>query len=56
MINAAWQMGNLDAIRMLLKHGAEVGARDGTYKGTPAEWADYAGRKEAAELLRSFSG
>jgi ankyrin repeat protein len=53
--SAAWT-GNLDAIRMLVKHGAELGARDGTYKGTPAQWAEYAGRKEAAELLRSFGG
>ena len=51
--SAAWT-GNLDAIRVLVKHGAELGARDGTYNGTPAQWADYAGRKEAAELLRSL--
>jgi ankyrin repeat protein len=51
--SAAWT-GNLEAIRVLVRHGAELGARDGTYNATPAEWADYAGRKEAAELLRSL--
>jgi ankyrin repeat protein len=53
--SAAWT-GNLEAIRVLVKHGAELQARDGTYKATPAEWADHAGRKEAAELLRSLGG
>ena len=53
--SAAWT-GNLEAIRVLVKHGAEPQARDGTYKATPAEWADYAGRTEAAELLRSLGG
>jgi len=51
--SAAWS-GNLEAIRVLVKHGADLEARDGTYKATPAEWADYAGRTEAGELLRSF--
>jgi ankyrin repeat protein len=52
--SAAWT-GNLDVIRVLVKHGAELNARDGTYKATAAEWADYAGRKEAAQLLRSMA-
>jgi ankyrin repeat protein len=52
--SAAWS-GNLEAIRVLVKHGADLEARDGTYKATPAEWADYAGRTEAGELLRSFA-
>ena len=44
----------MEGIRVLVKHGARLDARDGTYKATPAEWADYAKRTEAALLLRSL--
>ncbi len=47
---AAWH-GNLNAIRVLLDHGADVRAREEKYHGTPAGWADYAGHKEARDLI-----
>jgi ankyrin repeat protein len=51
--SAAWH-GNLDAIRVLVKHGASLDARDSTHSATPLGWATYAGRTEAAKLLESF--
>jgi ankyrin repeat protein len=50
---AAWY-GNLDAIRVLLRHGAEPSARDDTYRATPMEWARHANRTEAVELFQSL--
>jgi ankyrin repeat protein len=47
---AAWH-GNLSAIAALMKHGADVRAREEKYHGTPAGWADYAGHKEARDLI-----
>jgi ankyrin repeat protein len=47
---AAWH-GNLSAIEVLLKHGADVRAREEKYHGTPAGWADYAGHKDARDLV-----
>jgi ankyrin repeat protein len=47
---AAWH-GNLSAIEALMKHGANVRAREEKYHGTPAGWADYAGRTAARDLI-----
>jgi ankyrin repeat protein len=47
---AAWY-GNVSAIDVLMKHGADVRAREEKYHGTPAGWADYAGHKEARDLI-----
>ncbi len=47
---AAWH-GNVSTIDVLLKHGADVRAREEKYHGTPAGWADYAGHKEARDLI-----
>jgi ankyrin repeat protein len=47
---AAWH-GNVSAIGVLMKHGAHVRAREEKYHGTPAGWADYAGHKEARDLI-----
>jgi len=47
---AAWN-GNLNTIPVLLRHGADVRAREEKYRGTPAGWADYAGHKEARDLI-----
>jgi ankyrin repeat protein len=43
--------GNVDAIRVLLEHGANPRARDGKYCGTPAGWARFAGHAAAADLI-----
>lgn len=47
---AAWH-GNLSAIEALMQHGADVRAREEKYRGTPAGWADYAGHKDARDLI-----
>jgi len=47
---AAWH-GNLSAIDVLMKHGADVRAREEKYHGTPAGWADYSGHKQARDLI-----
>ena len=47
---AAWH-GNVSAIDVLMNHGAEVREREEKYHGTPAGWADYAGHKEARDLI-----
>jgi len=47
---AAWH-GNVSAIDGLMKHGADVRAREEKYHGTPAGWADYSGHKEARDLI-----
>jgi ankyrin repeat protein len=47
---AAWH-GNLGAIEVLMRHGADVTAREEKYHGTPSGWADYAGHVEARNLI-----
>lgn len=47
---AAWH-GNLSAIEVLMKHGADVRAREEKYHGTPAGWADYAGNTAARDRI-----
>ncbi|MGB6691216.1 MAG: ankyrin repeat domain-containing protein, partial [Terracidiphilus sp.] len=48
--SAAWH-GNLGAIEVLMRHGANVTARETKYHGTPAGWADYSGHTEARDLI-----
>ena len=50
-LHAAAFHGNVSAIRMLLKHGASVTARDEKYHGTPAGWANHAGHTDARDLI-----
>jgi ankyrin repeat protein len=50
-LHAAGWNGNLNAIPVLLSYGADVRAREEKYHGTPAGWADYAGHKEARDLI-----
>jgi ankyrin repeat protein len=50
-LHAAAFNGNVSAIEVLMKHGADVRAREEKYHGTPAGWADYAGHKEARDLI-----
>ncbi|HWE86887.1 MAG TPA: hypothetical protein VG267_18230 [Terracidiphilus sp.] len=47
---AAWR-GNMSAIDALMRHGADVRAREEKWHGTPAGWADYASHKEARDLI-----
>ncbi len=50
-LHAAAFRGNQSAAAVLLKHGADVRVRDSKYHGTPAGWADYAGRIEVRDLI-----
>ena len=50
-LHAAAFNGNMDAVRVLLAHGADVRARDGKYHATPAGWADYAGYPEIRDVI-----
>jgi ankyrin repeat protein len=47
---AAWN-ANEEAVRALIKHGADVNAREDKYDGTPAGWADYAGHPQIRDLI-----
>ncbi|MPY90695.1 MAG: hypothetical protein GEU99_22585, partial [Luteitalea sp.] len=47
---AAWR-GNLAAIEVLLRHGADPRVREEKYCATPAGWADYAGQTAARDLI-----
>jgi ankyrin repeat protein len=47
---AAWN-GNVEAVRVLLQHGANPADREDKYWGTPAGWADYRGRTEARDVI-----
>lgn len=50
-LHSAASRGSLGAIRILLKHGAPTGARDGLADKTPAEWARLSGHATAADLI-----
>ena len=50
-LHAAAFFGNLSAASVLLKHGANVRAREEKYHGTPAGWANYAGHTEVRDLI-----
>jgi ankyrin repeat protein len=50
-LHQAAYYGNVDAVRVLLKHGANPRARDGKWRATPAGWAAYGGHTEAADVL-----
>jgi ankyrin repeat protein len=47
---AAWN-GRLEAVDVLLEHGANPNARDSKYCGTPAGWANYAGHMEVRDRI-----
>ena len=49
-IEAATQLGNIEAVKQHLDDGAEVNAKDGTGR-TLLHWAAWVGHKEIAELL-----
>ncbi len=47
--------GNLPLVRLLVEHGADVGARDPIYKVEPVEWARFFSRADVAEYLATAS-
>ncbi|MBL8219856.1 MAG: ankyrin repeat domain-containing protein, partial [Bryobacterales bacterium] len=50
-LHAAAFHGNLPAVEVLLRCGANVRARDERYLGTPAGWAAFAGHKEVSHRI-----
>ena len=50
-LHAAAFHGNIEAIRVLMQHGANVRLRDSKYCGTPAGWARYAKHPEAVQVI-----
>ena len=53
-LQGAAAKGNLDLIRLLVKHQADLTARDNVYNYTPLDWAKEFKQKEAVELLKQF--
>jgi len=45
--------GSLDAVKVLVEAGADLGTKDAIYEGTPLGWAEYGKRVEIAEFLRA---
>jgi ankyrin repeat protein len=53
-LHAAAFHGNLEAVEVLLRNGADTRIRDSRYSSTPAGWAQYAGRSATfAQLLEA---
>jgi hypothetical protein len=49
---AVWS-GHGAVVRLLVERGARLDIKDTIYEGTPLGWAEYGGRKEIAEYLRT---
>jgi ankyrin repeat protein len=52
---AVWS-GHNAVVRLLVERGARLDIKDTIYEGTPLGWAEYGGRKEIAEYLRTKGG
>jgi hypothetical protein len=48
--------GNLDMVCLLVERGADPNVKDILYGGTPAGWAEYAGKQEIKAFLERSSG
>jgi len=46
--------GHLDVVKLLVSRGANTGVKDILFGGTPAGWANYAGKQDVAEYLLSL--
>jgi len=51
-LHHAVDSGSLDAVKVLVEAGAELGTRDRVHQGTPLGWAEYLQRTEIAAYLR----
>ena len=54
-LHQAAARGDREIVETLLDAGADPTLKDGTFKSTPIGWADYFGKPEIAELIRSRS-
>ena len=55
MHDVAWR-NRVDTISLLIELGADPTLRDGTYNGTPLNWAEYNQQREAEDYLRKWTG
>ncbi|HEX3552158.1 MAG TPA: ankyrin repeat domain-containing protein [Thermoanaerobaculia bacterium] len=55
-LHHAVDSGSLDAVKVLVEAGAELGTRDRIYQGTPRDWAEHLGRAEIGAYLREKEG
>jgi hypothetical protein len=52
---AVWS-GHMEIVCLLVARGARLDIKDTVWHGTPLGWAEYGGRNEIAEFLRSQQG
>lgn len=55
-LHHAVSSGSLDAVKVLVEAGADLGTRDRIYQGTPLDWAEYLQHPEIAAYLREQEG
>ena len=53
-LQGAAAMGNLDLIRLLVKHQGDLNAKDNVFNYTPLDWAKEFNQKAAVELLQQL--
>lgn len=46
--------GHIETVKLLVERGAKTDTKDILFGGTPAGWAEYGGRKDVQEYLRSL--
>ncbi|HJU90987.1 MAG TPA: ankyrin repeat domain-containing protein [Gemmatimonadaceae bacterium] len=51
-LHHAVDSGSLDAVKLLVREGAQLKTRDRMYDATPLDWAEHLGRREIADYLR----
>lgn len=55
-LHHAVSSGSLESVKVLVEAGADLGAKDTVYRGTPRGWADYGKHAEIAAYLREKEG
>ncbi len=56
LLHVAVEWDDEQMVSVALARGADRAARDGTWDGTPLDWAEHLGRPGLAELLRDAAG
>jgi len=46
--------GHLEVVKLLVQRGAKLDVKDILFGGTPAGWANYAGKKDVEAYLRTL--
>jgi hypothetical protein len=53
-LHHAVSSGSLEAVKILVDAGANLGARDTAYDGTPLDWAEYSGGKPQYDAIAAY--